>query len=123
MRNKSKQQIKSGISTQNKKFRQLTIFAALIMIKLLLVILTFGFVIQCTGSTGFLKKSLCKTEQCPEDNKPSNEKSEEEFKTDKLQSGFYQTSQFLNTPIIFTLPEFSHFYSSGFSSKPFLPPR
>jgi len=93
------------------------------MVKLLLIILTFGFAIQCTGSNVFLKKSLCKTEQYPEDSKPSNEKNEEEFKTDKLQSGWYQATQFLNKQLIFTLPELSYFYSTDFSRNPFLPPR
>jgi hypothetical protein len=93
------------------------------MIRFLFLILTFGFIIQCTGTALFLKKSVIKTEQCPDDNKESKETSKEEIKNDqdKLFLSTYFGSFFFE--VCYVIPDCNQYYPPGFYNKPFLPPR
>ncbi len=92
------------------------------MAKFLLFILTFGFVIQCTGTAVYVKKSVVKSEQCPDDN-ATGEKNTDNFKIDKQQIAINLFCSFSATSFKEVSSECIQYYPQGFLSKPYLPPR
>lgn len=93
------------------------------MVKFLFFILTFGFVLQSSGATSFIKKPIEQMEQMPDDTFTGEEKVNSDCKKEQnhtscyeyFEGGFIQSlyGEFVNIQL----------YSSGFCSKPFLPPR
>lgn len=93
------------------------------MIRLLFFILSLGFFIQCTGATVYFKKNVAETEQCPDDNKSSEESSKAEIKKDQDQISNFLFIEFNQTKTYHLPVEYKQFYPPGFYSKPFMPPR
>jgi hypothetical protein len=93
------------------------------MTRLLFFILALGFIVQCTGSACFVKKSVSKTEQCPDDNKTGEEAGKEELKKEKDQISNFFSNELSSGRFVYILSENRQYYPSGFSSKPYLPPR
>ena len=93
------------------------------MVKLLLIILTFGFVINCAGAAFIVKKYVAETEQGSDENKTGEEKGSKEFKKDKdevtssIAGGLSINYSSLSSQAS------RYFYPAGFCSKHFLPPR
>lgn len=93
------------------------------MIRVLVFILFFGFVLQNTGATGFLKETLIKTEQCTDNTQENEGKTSEETKAEKDQIGFYQGFALYRNGVKFFITHIEQSYPTFFNSKPFLPPR
>lgn len=93
------------------------------MVKSLFFILTFGFFIQCTGSSTFLKKTFEKTEICAEDTEHSEGKNNEEHKTDQEKFTNYHNFDLSTFQVLFGVIQINQLYPIGYISDPFLPPR
>lgn len=93
------------------------------MKRLLVFILTFGFIIQCSGINCYVTKSVTKTEQCPDDSQPTEETGKAEFKKDKDHICVFLKSDLTSAHSVYSGTNFMNYYPSGFYSKPYIPPR
>ena len=93
------------------------------MTKFLISILILGFAIQCSGAAVYIKKTVTKTEQCPDGSQSGEENSKQEFKKDKDQIVIHFNIEFYKAQVAYVMTENIQYYSSGFYSNPYLPPR
>ncbi|MEO5945290.1 MAG: hypothetical protein ABIP79_00625 [Chitinophagaceae bacterium] len=93
------------------------------MVKLLLLILTFGFVLQSTGINPFIKKPMEQTEQMPDDTLKGEEKGKEDYKKEQDNISGFEYFQIGLMPSLHDQFENIQLYSSGVYANPFLPPR
>ncbi len=63
------------------------------------------------------------TEQCPDDNKTSEENEKSTLKKEQDQIRYFLIPEFYFTSFLHTRSEKTASYPPGFSSKPFMPPR
>lgn len=93
------------------------------MARLIFFILTFGFIIQCSGIAVYMMKSVNKTEQCPDDDQPCEENSTKEFKKDKEQIGINFINEISTDLAVYTISDIKQDCPPGFYNKHYLPPR
>lgn len=93
------------------------------MVKLLFLILTFGFVLQSTGTTRIIKKPIEQTEQMPDDTPKGEEKGKEDYKKEQDKISGFEYFQIGLMPSLHDQFENIQLYPSGVYTKPFLPPR
>lgn len=93
------------------------------MLRLLFYILSFCFLLQCSGTSGFLKQPPVKIEQGADDNSGNEGQGKAAFKTDKYNSFFSPVSGFCNDQVIDYYIASRLFCPSGYLNTPFLPPR
>lgn len=78
---------------------------------------------QCSGTALFVTKKVSLYEQCPEDNKTSEEHTKEDFKNEKDQIGILQMLTLSSVNKDHIRCENKDYYPPGFYNKPYLPPR
>lgn len=88
------------------------------MKKFLIFILSFGFIIQFSGINLYVTKSGTKTEQCPDDNQPSEETGKAEFKKDNDHICFFLKSDLTLAQSVHTITNFMNYYPLGFTVNP-----
>lgn len=93
------------------------------MKKIFVFILTLGFIFQTSGAVFFVQKTVPKTEQCPDDNEPTEETGNEAFKKDIEQISTYFNYIHLSEKLVYAESGYECFYPSGFYCMPYLPPR
>jgi hypothetical protein len=93
------------------------------MIRILIFILAFGFAAQSSGATSFIKKTVGQTEQAPDDAPKGEEKGDTEGKKEQDKMGSHYYFQGIYVSVQQYQSEYKHYYSSGFYSIPYLPPR
>lgn len=93
------------------------------MFRVLFIILSLGFFIQCTGATGYLNSSVSEIEQWQDDNKGNEESGKAELKKDQDQFAGYLSLELNQIRISDTHAEYMSLYPTGFHSKLFMPPR
>lgn len=102
----------------------LTILAAIVkMRKLLFFILSFGFMVQCTGLENYAEKAVEKIEKSTADKENNEEDNKGEFKIIKDQLNHTAKYQVHLNSGVYKFQAGINYKSSEFSNTPYLPPR